>query len=68
MNSLEIFAGNLKSIRKKKGFSQEKLGFASNIDRTYVQLIEAKKANPSLKVIEKLADALEISLIDFFKR
>jgi transcriptional regulator with XRE-family HTH domain len=66
MSTIEILAWNLKKRRKLMGLSQEKLALLSDIDRTYVQLLEKKKANPSLKIIEKLALALGISVKDFF--
>jgi transcriptional regulator with XRE-family HTH domain len=48
--------------RKKKGFSQEYLAFVSEIDRTYLARLEAGKANPSLKVINKISKKLKISI------
>jgi transcriptional regulator with XRE-family HTH domain len=68
METLEIFAINLKKIRKMKGLSQEKLGAEAEIDRTYIQLLEAKKANPSLKIIEKLATTLNVSISKLFQK
>jgi len=48
--------------RKRKGFSQERLAFISDIDRTYLARLEAGKANPSLKVIGKISKKLRISI------
>jgi transcriptional regulator with XRE-family HTH domain len=66
MSTVEIFAWNLKKRRKLMGLSQEKLALLSDIDRTYVQLLEKAKANPSIKLMEKLANTLGISVKDFF--
>lgn len=64
---IEKFAKRLKEIRLKKNISQEKLGFKADLDRTYISGVERGKRNISLRNIEKLATALEIDIIDFFK-
>lgn len=53
----------LRSCRK---LSQEQLALRSNITTTYLGLIERNLKNPTLKVVEQLCDALDISLADFF--
>jgi len=55
------FGERIKELRKKKGLSQEKLAFEANLDRTYIPSIEKGDRNVSIEVIEKLANALEIS-------
>lgn len=61
-----IFAKVLKELRKKKGLTQEELAEISNIDYKYLQKLESSKpSSPTLKVIEKLAHALNISITDF---
>jgi transcriptional regulator with XRE-family HTH domain len=66
MKCIECFAENLRKYWKMRGLTQDQLAFESGIDRTYLQLLESKKANPSLKIIENLADVLKISVNDFF--
>ncbi len=51
---------NLKYYRKKKGFSQESLGFECDLHRTYVSGVERGIRNPSVMVIATLAKALSI--------
>jgi len=59
---LAIKFGNiLRSIRKSKGFSQEKLAFDANLDRTYISLLERGQRMPTLETIFKIAEALEFS-------
>ncbi len=43
-----------------KGWSQERLALACELDRTYVSAIERSVWNVSLANIEKLAQALEV--------
>ena len=56
------FAKKLQAIRKKKGFTQEKLSECSEIDYRYIQEMESLKNPPSvgLDTIEKLAKALKV--------
>lgn len=56
----------IKEIRNEKGVSQETLAHLAELDRTYVNSVENGKRNISIVNIEKIANALEISLADFF--
>lgn len=61
------FGRHIRSIREKKGISQEKLGFDTGLDRTYVSGIERGVRNPSLNNIAKIAKGLGVPLIDLFR-
>lgn len=54
----------IKTLRNGAGFTQEKLGELTGLDRTYISDIERGKRNPSLKSLEKLAKALKVSISD----
>lgn len=56
------FSQKLKTIRQKRGLSQEGLALLCNIDRTYVGRIENLKRNPSLEILAKIADGLGMTL------
>lgn len=56
----------IKILRQKLGLSQEKLAFKADLDRTYIAGIESGKRNATLISIEKIINALEISVKDFF--
>lgn len=56
----------IKELRKVKGVSQEALALLAELDRTYINSVENGKRNISIVNIEKIANALEISLTDFF--
>lgn len=45
--------------RKKRKLSQEQLALLSDMDRTYLARIEEGKANPSVKVLNKLSRVLK---------
>ena len=63
-----LFGAKVKQRRRTLGWSQEKLAFACDLDRTYIGGIERGERNVSLINICKIADALEIQpalLFDF---
>jgi transcriptional regulator, XRE family len=56
----------IKVLRNEQGLSQEKLALKAEIDRTYLASVELGKRNLSIKSLEKILNALEISFQDFF--
>ena len=66
MDIKEIFGQKVKLMRKAKELSQEDLAKKSGLNRPYISAIEKGKRNISLEVIEKLAEALEIEIKEFF--
>ncbi len=52
---------NVRRIRKERGWSQEELAFESGLHRTYISGIERGARNPTVLVIEKLAEALSVT-------
>ena len=57
----QAFARALREIRKRRGISQENLGFESGYHRTYISLLERGKMNPSLRTMLSIASALGVS-------
>lgn len=57
-------AWNLRRIRVERGFSQESLAVDADVDRTYVSGIERLEFNPTIDLLERLADALSVDLSD----
>ena len=60
------FGRALRFWRKQTGLSQEKLAELADLHRTYVAGVESGARNPSLVSVNKLAQALGISLETFF--
>ena len=58
----------IKKLRKKYGYTQEKLSEVANIDYKYIQKIEGKNP-PALKIdtIERLAKALKVKAFRLLK-
>ena len=55
----KIVGENVRRAREAIGLSQEELGDKAGIDRTYVSGVERGVRNPTLKVLARLAHALE---------
>ena len=51
---------NLKRLREARELSQEELAFSCGLHRTYVSGIERGVRNPTVKVLERIAKALEV--------
>ncbi|NJN78299.1 MAG: helix-turn-helix domain-containing protein [Saprospiraceae bacterium] len=57
----------IKELRAIKGISQKDLSYAADLDRSYIASVEKGQRNISIVNIEKIANALEVSLQEFFK-
>jgi transcriptional regulator with XRE-family HTH domain len=55
----KIVGENVRRAREAIGLSQEELGDKAGIDRTYVSGVERGVRNPTVKVLARLAEALE---------
>ncbi|UDM18827.1 helix-turn-helix domain-containing protein [Vogesella sp. XCS3] len=55
----------LRDLRRRKGYSQEELGFEADLARNYVSLMELGQRSPTLDTIVCLCNALGISLPAF---
>lgn len=54
------------SIRNDRHLTQEELASLSNINRSYLTLIENGKTNPTLLVLRRITRALGIKMSDLF--
>ena len=54
------FGAALRERRKELGLSQERFAAKAKLDRTYVGGLERGERNPTLRVIWRLAEALEM--------
>ena len=64
---LRILAENVRQIRLQLSLSQEELAHRVGVDVRYLGRIERAQANPSLKVIANLSDALGITVGDLLR-
>lgn len=58
---------NIKKIRESKQMSQEELATAAGVSRTLISGLETQKiTNITAKTLIKIANALEVDLIELF--
>lgn len=58
----------VRKIRLEKGISQEMLADLSGLHRTYMSDVELGKRNVSLENIDRIANALEVSISEIFRQ
>lgn len=60
------FGNAVRNTRTAAGLTQEDLADRSGLDRSYIGGVERGERNPTLSVIEKIADGLGVSLAELF--
>jgi transcriptional regulator with XRE-family HTH domain len=66
MTARALVARNIRRLRVAKGISQEALAVDAEIDRTYVSRLERGLENPTVIVLERIAEALSCRIVDLF--
>jgi len=68
MNNIsKQFGQRARTIRLKQGLSQGDVAKRMNVHRSYISSIERGIRNPSLKVIQRIAKALEVPMEKLIK-
>lgn len=65
---LFLFGQAIRGLRQEKNISQEAFADMCDLHRTYISDVELGKRNVSLENIEKMANALDITLPKLFER
>ena len=60
MDLRDVFAANLRRLRHAKGFSQDHLAYEAEVSRSYLSQLEKGAFYASLKIIGRLAEALDV--------
>lgn len=66
MESHELLAWNVRKLRVAKGITQEGLAFEAGVERAYLSKIENGDENPSLRMVDRLAKALDVPVAKLF--
>ncbi|HRZ80182.1 MAG TPA: helix-turn-helix transcriptional regulator [bacterium] len=61
MNIRIKFGSRLKHLRKFRKMSQDAVSLASGVDRSYLSEIENGKVSPTIDVIDRIAQALDVA-------
>ena len=60
MDLCRQFGANVRRLRKRAGYSQEAFADLSGIARSYMSEVEVGRRNPTLKVVQRIAEALGV--------
>ena len=67
MDVRKKFGKRLRALREARGWSQEEFADRAGLHRTYVSAVERGVRNPTLSVLERLANALGIKLSELLE-
>jgi transcriptional regulator with XRE-family HTH domain len=67
MNILEQLGMRIRYLRKRKGWSQEDLALEANVNKNYICDLEKGRRNPTLKLLEKISLAFDITISELTK-
>jgi transcriptional regulator with XRE-family HTH domain len=67
MDLRDVFASNLRRLRHAKGLAQDDLAYEAEVSRSYLSQLEKGAFYASLKIVGKLADALEVEPAELLK-
>lgn len=64
--AVRALAANVRRLRKTKGWTQDDLAAEVGIAQDAVSTIENGRSNPTVMMVEQIAGALGVRLIDLF--
>ena len=68
MKRKNMVGENLKKIRADKEFTQEEVALRSGLSQGYINQLESGRRMFTQKSLEQIADALDVSIADFFRK
>ncbi|MCB9599922.1 MAG: helix-turn-helix transcriptional regulator [Sandaracinus sp.] len=63
---MEALGARLRELRRNRGWTLEELAHEAGVHATHLSAVERGKRNPTVGVLAKRADALEVDLPAFF--
>ena len=60
------YGDRLRQLRRERGLSQEQVALQADITTSYYGLLERGQANPSVALLEKICDVLNVRIADIF--
>lgn len=66
MKGRALVAWNLRRVRVAQGLSQERLAADAGVDRAYLGGLERQAENPTVDLLDKVAEALAVPLGELF--
>jgi len=62
----DALGSNIRAMRLLSRLSQQQLAVAAKTDTNYLRGIELGQRNPTVRVLERIASALGVEVIDLF--
>ncbi|MCJ2110507.1 helix-turn-helix transcriptional regulator [Methylobacterium sp. E-025] len=59
---------NVQRIRRSRGLSQEELAARASVHQTYLSGVESGKRNPTILILDRIANALAVDLTELVGR
>ncbi|MCC8941541.1 helix-turn-helix transcriptional regulator [Bradyrhizobium sp. Arg68] len=66
MKARALVAWNVRRIRVDRGVPQEQLAYDAGIDRSYMSGLERQSANPTIDLLDRIAETLGVHLSELF--
>ncbi len=63
---LQPLGARVRELRRNRGWTLEELAHAAGVHATHLSAVERGKRNPTIGVLAKLADALEVEIASLF--
>ena len=68
MNGRALVAWNLRRLRVAQLISQDKLAADAGVDRAYLGGLERQAENPTVDLLDRIAEALAVPLDELFRK
>lgn len=65
--SLNFLGARIKELRKNKKYTQDKFAELIGIDAKHLSRVECSRTQPSLNLLNKISQVLEIDILELFK-
>ncbi len=66
MSEAFLYGERIRRLRKERGFSQEQIALRAEITTSYFGQIERGQANPSVALLEKICEVMNVNIVDIF--
>ncbi len=64
---LVVIGSNIKKIRQKKSLTQNELAIQCNFEKASMSRIESGQTNATVLTLQKISNALDVHISEFFK-
>jgi len=63
-----MLGNELRKARERSELTQEQLALDANVDRTYISMLENNKKSPTVDMLFRICDAMDIAASDIIRR